>query len=229
MADTYTMNLTQQAHAEGRTLYPKSRKGTDYTSRVLKASSNIKLGRVMRKIWPDAKIFTLTLEERKTCPSDCAMWSKCYGDNMPFAHRMSMPEDELIGRIEREVKSEKGTIAVRLHVLGDFFSPLYVAFWGYMMARYDHLRVWGYTAHQPSSEIGREIVRLNKTYSGRFLVRFSNQPKPIEEEGVYTCAVDDADGDYITCPEQLGKVEDCGSCGLCMNPKVKKGIRFLRH
>jgi hypothetical protein len=223
------MSLTKLAHAEGRTLFPKSRKGSDYTSRVLKPSTNIKLGKVMRKIWPDAKILTLTLEERKTCPSDCAMWTKCYGDNMPFAHRMSMGDGELRVRIERELKEHKGIVAVRLHVLGDFYSTGYVKFWADMMLRYPNLRVWGYTAHQPSSDIGRLIRDCNLAFTGRFLVRFSNQPKPIEEEGVYTCAVGDADGDYITCPEQLGKVEDCGKCGLCMNPKVKKGIRFLSH
>jgi hypothetical protein len=223
------MSLTKQAHAEGRTLFPKSRKGSDYTSRVLKPSTNIKLGKVMRKIWPDAKILTLTLEERKTCPSDCAMWTKCYGDNMPFAHRMSMGDGELRDRIEKELREHKGIVAVRLHVLGDFYSTGYVKFWADMMLRYPNLRVWGYTAHQPNSDIGRMIRDCNLAFTGRFLVRFSNQPKPIEEEGVYTCAVDDADDDYITCPEQLGKVEDCGKCGLCMNPKVKKGIRFLRH
>ena len=223
------MSLTKQAHAEGRTLFPKSRKGSDYTSKVLKPSTNIKLGKVMRKIWPDAKILTLTLEERKTCPSDCAMWTKCYGDNMPFAHRMSMDDSELRVRIERELKEHKGIVAVRLHVLGDFYSTGYVKFWADMMLRYPNLRVWGYTAHQPSSDIGRLIRDCNLAFTGRFLVRFSNQPKPIDEEGVYTCAVDDADGDYITCPEQLGKVEDCGKCGLCMNPKVKKGIKFLSH
>ena len=223
------MSLTKQAHAEGRTLFPKSRKGSDYTSKVLKPSTNTKLGKVMHKIWPDAKILTLTLEERKTCPSDCAMWTKCYGDNMPFAHRMSMEDSELRARIEKELKEHKGIVAVRLHVLGDFYSTGYVAFWGRMMVKYPNLRVWGYTAHQPSSDIGRMIRDCNLAFKNRFLVRFSNQPKPIEEEGVYTCAVDDADGDYITCPEQLGKVEDCGKCGLCMNPKVKKGIRFLSH
>ena len=223
------MSLTKQAHDEGRTLFPKSRKGADYTSRVLKPSTNIKLGKVMRKIWPDAKILTLTLEERKTCPSDCAMWTKCYGDNMPFAHRMSMGDGELRDRIEKELREHKGIVAVRLHVLGDFYSTGYVKFWADMMLRYPNLRVWGYTAHQPSSDIGRLIRDCNLAFTGRFLVRFSNQPKPIEEEGVYTCAVGDADGDYITCPEQLGKVEDCGKCGLCMNPKVKKGIRFLSH
>jgi hypothetical protein len=223
------MSLTKLAHAEGRTLFPKSRKGADYTSRVLKPSTNIKLGKVMRKIWPDAKILTLTLEERKTCPSDCAMWTKCYGDNMPFAHRMSMGDGELRVRIERELKEHKGIVAV--HHIGpeDFYSSSYVVFWADMMLRFPNLRVWGYTAHQPSSDIGKTIRGCNIAFEGRFLVRFSNQPKPIEEEGVYTCAVDDADGDYITCPEQLGKVEDCGKCGLCMNPKVKKGIKFLSH
>jgi hypothetical protein len=150
---------------------------------------------------------------------------------------MSMDDSELRARIVRELESEKGTVAVRLHVLGDFYSSGYVVFWANMMLRFPNLRVWGYTAHHPYSDIGKTIRGCNVAFEGRFLVRFSNQPKPFEEEGVYTCVVEDAacagivtaNGDYITCPEQLGKVEDCGKCGLCMNPKVKKGIRFLRH
>jgi hypothetical protein len=228
------MSKTSQAHQEGRTLYPKSRKGADYTSSVLKRSSNAKLGkRVERGPWKGAVIYTLTLEERATCPNDCAMWKKCYGDNMPFAHRMVMPPKELMERIKSELKEICHThekVAIRLHVLGDFFSREYVLFWNMMMFSYSNLYVWGYTARNWKDPIGETIQNMNQSYPNRWLVRFSNTEEKdnCPEEGIYTCAVD-TKSNYITCPEQIGKTESCGTCGLCWNHNVKRGIRFLPH
>jgi hypothetical protein len=228
------MSKTAQAHAEARTLFPKSRKGADYTSSVLKLSSNGKLGkRITKGAWSGATIYTLTLEERATCPSDCAMWTKCYGDNMPFAHRMAMDPAELMRRLASEVAEACSTyklVAVRLHVLGDFFSIEYVAFWRDLMMQYPNLRVWGYTAHKWHSPIGLAIAQVNRELNGNWLVRFSNNEEAdnTPDAGIYSCAVD-TKSDYITCPEQTGKAKSCGDCGLCWNPKVKRGIRFLSH
>jgi len=234
------MSKLAQAHAEARTLYPKSRKGADYTSSVLKLSSNSKLGkRINKGPWKGATIFTLTLEERATCPTDCAMWSKCYGDNMPFAHRMSMDPSELMRRLEKKVAEACEAykkVAVRLHVLGDFFSLDYVVFWRKLQHKHSNLYIWGYTAHKVGSPIGQAITEYNTSYEGdpaygRWLVRFSNNLNDsLARIGEYTCAVDapEATG-YITCPEQTGKAKSCGDCGLCWNHNIEKGIRFLDH
>jgi hypothetical protein len=229
------MSKLAQAHAEARTVYPKSRKGADYTSSVLKLSSNGKLGkRILKGAWKGATIFTVTLEERATCPSDCAMWTKCYGDNMPFAHRMAMDPSELMQRLEKEVSEACNTynkVAVRLHVLGDFFSLDYVVFWRKLQHKFQNLYIWGYTAHKVGSPIGQAITEYNTSFGGRWLVRFSNNTNPsLARVGEYTCAVDaPEDTGYVSCPEQTGKAASCGDCGLCWNHNVLKGIRFIDH
>ena len=62
----------------------------DYQFKVLKPSTNKKLGKkVLKGSFKDYKFYTLTLVERETCPKDCFHWDDCFGNNMPFAHRMS--------------------------------------------------------------------------------------------------------------------------------------------
>ncbi|MBY0515046.1 MAG: hypothetical protein K2P78_14230, partial [Gemmataceae bacterium] len=73
--------------------------GTRFPTRVLPVAamsailvsghSNVKIGRDVRKgklkgYW----IYTLSLEERATCPTSCEHWRSCYGNAMPFAKRV---------------------------------------------------------------------------------------------------------------------------------------------
>ncbi len=54
---------------------------TDKTENLIKKSTNVKLGKKVTKgIYKGYPIFTLTLEERKTCPRSCKHWNNCYGD-----------------------------------------------------------------------------------------------------------------------------------------------------
>ena len=51
---------------------------------VLKSGENSrKLGSVVEKgKWKGFPIFSLSLEERKTCPRSCSVWDRCYGNGM---------------------------------------------------------------------------------------------------------------------------------------------------
>ena len=137
-------------------------------------------------------------------------------------------------RLEKEVAIACETykkVAVRLHVLGDFFSLDYVVFWRKLQHKHQNLYIWGYTAHKVGSPIGQAITEYNTSFGGRWLVRFSNNLNDsLARVGEYTCAVDaPEDTGYVSCPEQTGKTESCGSCGLCWNHSVLKGIRFYGH
>jgi hypothetical protein len=44
--------------------------------------------RVTKGRYKDFFIFTLTLEERATCPSSCLEWKTCYGNSMNWARRI---------------------------------------------------------------------------------------------------------------------------------------------
>ena len=64
----------------------------DYEFDIIKQAKNIKLLDKKDKVitkgkWKDLPIYTLTLEERATCSTDCEHWDNCYGNNVGMAHR----------------------------------------------------------------------------------------------------------------------------------------------
>ena len=92
-----------------------------------RGKQNKKLGdKISVKMWKGMTMYSLSLEERATCPTDCQQWDNCYGDNMPFAHRFDHTDPNFISNLEQQLSSlnDKHTegFVVRLHVLGDFFD-----------------------------------------------------------------------------------------------------------
>ena len=80
------------------TIYKKSIHDlNNYDHDIVKNSTNIKLGKkVIKGMYKDYKMRTVTLTERKTCPKDCVHWEDCYGNNMPFAHRIDHKDQNLL-------------------------------------------------------------------------------------------------------------------------------------
>ncbi len=151
----------------------------DYQFKVLKPSTNKKLGKkVLKGSFKDYKFYTLTLVERETCPKDCFHWEDCFGNNMPFAHRMSNKDELLLTtRIHNDIKELKGKKALlRLHILGDFFNVQYVWFWDLMLTLYPNIAIYGYTANSTSSKyetsrnIAQAILSLRIKHKKRFSV-----------------------------------------------------------
>lgn len=199
---------------------------------LVSGHSNVKIGRDVRKgrlrgYW----IYTLTLEERATCPRTCHHWATCYGNNMPYAKRVDHRRDGLLKiAIDRDVRALLGVkgragILVRLHALGDFFDARYVAFWSDLLDRHPRLAVFGYTAWPPDSPVGRAIAEAKARHGQRFAIRWSNGG------GGRDCTVPiqavDAPVNAIVCPEQTGRVDGCGKCGLCWG--TQKNIAFIEH
>jgi len=213
-----------------RTRYRKSIKPPN--GKMLKpGSSNKKLGALVRKgMWRGLPIFSLTLEERKTCPSHCEQWMNCYGNNMPFAHRFDHTnpwfELSLTNELVQLSEKHKPGFVVRLHVLGDFYSEEYVRFWLGMMCSLPQIKVFGYTHHRHDSTIGRLIGNLNHTFPQRWRVRFSDDPN-MEFRSQVVASEQHAGNDGIVCPEQLGLTESCGDCGYCWHSE--KPVYFLEH
>ena len=121
-----------------------------------RGKQNKKLGdKVSVKMWKGMTMYSLTLEERATCPTDCQQWDNCYGDNMPFAHRFDHTAPDFISRLDAHLgqlnhKHPEGFV-VRLHVLGDFYDGIYIAQWQIWLALYENLNVFGYTHHTVDS------------------------------------------------------------------------------
>ena len=143
---------------EMATRYKKSRRAmAGYSFKALKPVTNKKLLKeVMKGRFKGYRVHTLTLEERATCPATCHHLATCYGNNMPFAHRLEHGP-ELVAKIDSELKARHDKLTlVRLHVLGDFWSVEYVEQWGRWLDDHPNLAAWGYTHNWPDSIIPLE-------------------------------------------------------------------------
>lgn len=221
---------------EGRTKFGKSVKAPDQHI-LVSGHNNIKIGRDVRKghlrgYW----IYTLSLEERKTCPSSCQHWQSCYGNNMPFAKRVDHTDPDFLTILEQSIAklcaqaarphTLQAGILIRLHALGDFFSTEYVGFWQRMLTTYPNLAIYGYTAHTPESPIGWLLGMMNSLFQQRCMVRFSNGGM-MEMSTVSIGREDSCPPDAFICPEQTGKTLGCDTCGACWG--TRKNVAFLEH
>ena len=224
---------------EGRTKFSKAVvRVADVPRLLVSGHSNVKIGRDVRKgkfrgYW----IYTLSLEERKTCPSSCLHWQSCYGNNMPFARRVDHTDPAFLVTLEREIETllagrRRPGILIRLHALGDFYSTAYVAFWRRMLDRHKRLAIYGYTAHFPESEIGRALKALmihngaSREVVGRAAIRFSNARASLRAT-VSIGSPESCPPNAFVCPEQTGKTKCCATCGACWS--TTKNVAFLEH
>ena len=179
------------------------------------------------------KLKTVTLTERKTCPADCVHWDDCYGNNMPFAHRIDHKDQNLLQKriYDELLNSTNQLLLIRLHVLGDFFNVKYVKFWSIMLNTFKNIAIYGYTANNINSkielsrDIAKEIIKLN--YSKHSHIRFSNDLTNSFSANSYDI-VKPVKGKSILCPVQENKTANCGTCGLCWNQK-NQSIIFKTH
>ena len=217
------------------TIYKKNIHDLDeYKFKIIKDSKNIKLGKkVIKGMYNNYKLKTVTLIERETCPADCVHWEDCYGNNMPFAHRISHENQNLLQkRIYNELlNSTNQLLLIRLHVLGDFFNVKYVKFWSIMLNTFKNIAIYGYTANNINSkielsrDIAKEIIKLN--YSKHSHIRFSNDLNNPFSANSYDI-VKPVKGESILCPVQENKTANCGTCGLCWNQN-SQSIIFKTH
>ncbi len=228
------------AVVEGRTLFPTRRaQPTDVPRLLVGGHNNAKIGaKVLKGAWSGMSVYTLTLEERATCPRCCAQWRTCYGSAMPFPRRLDAYHPEFMPLLAREVvdlakKHPKGYV-VRLHVLGDFFSVAYVRAWRYLIESVPALHVYGYTARHEedpdptSAAIAREITALRDEHYDRFAIRTSHVA-PGRDRTMVVSEVVDLPG-VIMCPAQERKEMTCGTCALCWAPNARdKTVAFLIH
>jgi hypothetical protein len=198
----------------------------NYAHAVIKASTNIKLGKKVTKgHLRGAKIFTLTLEERATCDSECEHWLDCYGNNMPFGHRFEA-NDALMVSIERdldELDAKGKPYLVRLHILGDFFNLKYVLFWKKQLKNRELLNIYGYTRNHPNKPLGYALKLVRQEYGKRFAVRFSNYP-----DDTFSAQSEHVSTGGIGCPVQMDRTDSCGTCALCWEME-DKSIIFYDH
>lgn len=223
------------ASGQEGTLYPSAlREPVD--GPVLKDGNNLsKIGGQVLVGWlKGAKIVTLTLEERATCPRSCEMWRRCYGNSSPFTHRYRHGP-ELEAALEREVAAlceKHDQVLVRLHLLGDFYSGEYIALWQRLLGRHEGLHVFGFTAWPEKTVNGSRIAWMRDVFGMRWSVRHSGRGG---EWGSFTIdwpTERKVLGDAVVCPEQLSanagpSDKHCGNCGICWSTAAP--IVFIEH
>lgn len=225
-----------------QTQFPDSVRDAGLDETVLKGGENISKigGVVLAGPLKGARIVSLALEERKTCPRSCVIWDACYGNNMPRLIRYNAGPlleakiaVEIISLCERHEK-----VLVRLHIVGDFYSTGYLQFWANLLDRFPGLHVFGFTAWTEDTPIGKGIAWLRAQDPQRFAVRTSGRtgkwgsftlPFPTDRPMI---------GDAVVCPEQRDAMNGsergthCGSCGLCWKTGANatgRPIAFVEH
>jgi hypothetical protein len=198
-----------------------------------RGKQNKKLGdKVNVKMWKGMTMYSLTLEERATCPTDCEQWNNCYGDNMPFAHRFDHTHPDFKQQLEFQLKylnqKHPDGFVVRLHVLGDFYDGLYVVDWQLWLHKFENLHVFGYTHHKADSQLGIMINNVNRLHPNRFRVRFSDDWN--SEFSAHVSTTPDTVrllGNGIVCPEQTNQTDSCTTCGYCWSSDHP--VVFIEH
>lgn len=232
--EVFSLSPFSDAVQEKRTLFPSTVVSAIDSPRLFVSGRNSpKLGdKIHKGDWKGRPLFSLTLEERATCPTSCHHFLSCYGSSMPMSRRHRADAD-LIPAIAQELgtlstKYPRGFV-VRLHQLGDFYSVEYVAAWRKYLKLFPALHAFGYTAWPRETPIGRAVDTLTREHWLRFAIRRSTR----DEYGPRTAASVSAPttkNDVIMCPAQSGKSDSCSHCGLCWSPAAKhRPIGFLTH
>ena len=217
-----------------RTVYPGTVRVPEAEDRILKSGENQPKigGRVLKGRWKGMPVYTLTLEERATCPVSCRHLRSCFGNHMQWSHRWQHGatfERRLVENIVELARQHPRGFVVRVHVLGDFYSDRYVLLWRALIETVPQLNVFGYTARHDGDAITEALSSLIREHWGRFAVRFSNGKAlhnglPLTE--TIELPVQKSAG-AIVCPAQLGQTESCSTCGLCWH--TRKTVAFVQH
>lgn len=199
---------------------------------LMKGSNNQKLGGLVTKgRLRGYKIVSLTLEERATCSPQCEMLATCYGNSMRYAKRFdhtasspTSPVADLLLSLASEIAANP-RVLVRLHTLGDFYSASYVDFWRRLLLKHKQLHVFGFSRWHPGTPIGNELQKLKLEMWPRFAMRFSFLPG--KRNALVVPDWSEKPKGSFWCPQQTGKVRDCGSCGACW--ATDRTVAFQGH
>lgn len=197
-----------------------------------RGKQNKKLGdKVTVKMWKGMTMYSLSLEERATCPSDCEQWDNCYGDNMPFAHRFNHNSNNFIDylgvQLDQLNDKHRDGFVVRLHVLGDFYDGKYIVQWQIWLNQFENLRVFGYTHHKADTQLGNMINNVNRLHPQQFRIRYSDDDSTPFNASVVQTSAEALARPGIVCPEQSKFTDSCATCGYCWSSD--QPVVFYEH
>ncbi len=231
------------AMVENRTLFPSTVvevTETEPDRLLVSGQNNRKLGKIVEKgKFKGYAIYSLTLEERATCPLDCEARGYCYGSSMQMARRHKIGDaDVFYDRLAFEIcdlATLHSGLLIRLHVLGDFPSVEYVSFWKEVLDENPTVACYGYTHRRTTAwggdEIGDAIEAVKDAHPDRFRIRWSTEvARPDGAVIVDTVPDRPRIEEGIVCPAQTDATACCATCGLCWEPTAKNDtIVFVKH
>lgn len=238
-SDVWSLPANHPAMVENRTLFPSTviEVTRDEPERLLvSGANNRKLGKTVEKgKFKGYALYGLSLEERATCPTDCKVRGYCYGNGMQMArrHRIGDPDVffDRLGFEICELLDESEGLLIRLHVLGDFPSVEYVAFWKEVLDEHPKVAAYGYTHWPEESEIGQAIASIKLAHPDRFRIRWSSDQKRPDGAVVidYVPPVPRVKHGLV-CPAQTDATACCSTCGFCWEMASRKdAVVFIKH
>ena len=233
------------AMIENRTIFPSTVVTVTASAPdrlLISGFNNRKIGKIVeRGRFKGYGLYCLSLEERATCPADCDVRAACCGNAMQLARRHRIGDPEIFfARMEEEIagllKTETGLL-IRLHVLGDFPSVEYVAFWLDILTQFPAVACYGYTHRLETDlegdEIGDAIAAVKAQFPDRFRIRWSFPAPLVDGAMVIESEADAADAaqddlQAIICPAQTDATACCATCALCW-ATAENCILFWKH
>jgi hypothetical protein len=150
------------------------------------------------------------------------------GDPDVFYDRLSLEIAEL--------SEEHEGILIRLHVLGDFPSVEYVAFWKDTLDEFQNVACFGYTHRSIEAwggdQIGEAIQSVKELHPERFRIRWSSPVARADGSVVIDNVpkTNRGDNNEIVCPSQTEDTACCATCALCWEiSAAKECIAFIKH
>ena len=123
-----------------------------------RGKQNKKLGdKVSVKMWKGMTMYSLSLEERATCPLTVRNGTTATVTTCRSLIALITTTHNFIGIREQlselNDKHPEGFV-VRLHVLGDFYDGKYIVQWQLWLHQFENLHVFGYTHHTADLSLG---------------------------------------------------------------------------
>lgn len=146
--------------------------------------------------------------------------------------------DSLFRAISSQLSRAEKPCAVRIHSSGDFFSERYIDLWHRIISANPDVRFWAYTRSWACSNMTNSLARLRRLANVQLFASVDDATtvSPPQEwrrsyvvysEEDAATLVNTVKGSVI-CPEQLGNVANCASCGICID-SLSTNIVFLFH
>ncbi len=128
--------------------------------------------------------------------------------------------------------------AVRVHSSGDFFSIDYIDLWIKIAKRSSDTHFWAYTRSWGCNDLFPYLEKLRSLENVQIIASWDTTMDSLPPSNWRKCLVCHNEteaslylhdpSNMVICPEQIGLVDNCASCGLCMR-NINKDIIFLFH